>query len=640
MSIFNEIRERVSISAVVERFGVKLNRNHKGLCPFHQEKTPSFSVKEDSGIFNCFGCGAKGDAISFVTQLKGIEPLEAAVLLAEMFGIETDAVVKEKRHAESLTELRSYLKACIADVGKTDYFHTRGLTDATIKNFCLGYDVKHRAAVIPYSSKLQYYQRRKVTDKAFYKPKAADVGAEPLYNHDALYNAKGEPVFIVESPFCALSILQCGGYAVALCGTSGTNKLVKAVKDRKPTSPLFICLDNDEPGRAAADNLSAELASLNVQHSVINIADECKDPNELLVADAGRLKANIDAAKEQGIQVNKNTISALVLQNTKLKPPKWIIEDIICESVAILCAPAKTGKSWMVLQMCVAVADGKPFMGFKTNKTDCLYFALEDSQFRLQERLKKMLGDKPAPNNLYFSIHAETVDKGLIAQLQNEIEKNPSIGFIVIDTFQKIRRRNYRNDSAYSKDYDEMSLFKKFTAKNKIAILLVHHLRKKIDDADIFNMVSGSNGIMAAADTALIITKKNRGDTEATLNMTGRDIRNDELVISFDDRTCIWSVIGTAAEEEEKRRRLSYLKEPLMITVKSLVKDNPDGWSGTAADLLLEARKLFGEQMQDTPTSTGQKVARYSVLLEEDGIGHARKGGKADGRIHTFYYID
>lgn len=76
--IFETVKSQVKIADVVEQFGVKLNSRDKGLCPFHREKTASFSVDRNTNIFTCFGCGETGDVITFVAKIKDIEPYEAA----------------------------------------------------------------------------------------------------------------------------------------------------------------------------------------------------------------------------------------------------------------------------------------------------------------------------------------------------------------------------------------------------------------------------------------------------------------------------------------------------------------------------------------------------------------------------------
>ncbi len=90
--IFNEIKRNINILAVIERYsGLKLERkgrNFKSLCPFHPEKTPSFTVDPGKSLFFCFGCGVGGDAVTFVAQIYGLTPIEAAKMIASDFGLQ------------------------------------------------------------------------------------------------------------------------------------------------------------------------------------------------------------------------------------------------------------------------------------------------------------------------------------------------------------------------------------------------------------------------------------------------------------------------------------------------------------------------------------------------------------------------
>lgn len=358
--IFETVKSQVKIADVVEFFGVKLNSRDKGLCPFHREKTASFSVDRKNNIFTCFGCGETGDVITFVSKIKDIEPYEAAKLLAEIYHIDVQDAKPQK------PSIKKYLQACMKDADKTDYFAKRGLTAETVKKFCLGFDVHRNAVVLPYSSELTYYQTRSIADKKFYKPPTEEAGAEPLFNRKALWASDKEPVFVVESPICALSVMQCGGLAVSLCGVGGTTKLVKDCKIKKPTSPLVLCLDNDEPGRKASTQLAADLTEMEVRYVVFNIAGECKDPNELLMQDAGELKDGIAAAKREVKKKYKRgvaSISASELQTAVIDPPEWLIPEVLPQGLAILCASSKVGKSWMAMQMCVAISQGTRSFG-------------------------------------------------------------------------------------------------------------------------------------------------------------------------------------------------------------------------------------------------------------------------------------
>ena len=257
--IFETVKRNVKIAEVVEDYGVQLNYQGQGLCPFHKEKTPSFSVKKEDNIFKCFGCGESGDAITFVAKLKGIEPLEAARELAEKYHIE----VEEKKTGKAAT-ITEYLKRCLGDIGKTDYFEKRGLNRATIRKFCLGFDAYHNSAVIPYSSKLTYYQTRSIAEKAFFKPKTEDAGPEPIFNLNGLKLRTKEPIFVVESPICAMSVYQSGGNAIATCGTGGWKKVVDEVKKKKPLGGFILCFDNDEPGQKASTAMFNEFLSLGI----------------------------------------------------------------------------------------------------------------------------------------------------------------------------------------------------------------------------------------------------------------------------------------------------------------------------------------------------------------------------------------
>lgn len=85
MSIFEEIKERLEIIEVAQRYGIAVNRQGKALCPFHNEKTPSFTLYPDTQSFYCFGCGASGDAIELTARLFGLTAIEAVKRLNDDF---------------------------------------------------------------------------------------------------------------------------------------------------------------------------------------------------------------------------------------------------------------------------------------------------------------------------------------------------------------------------------------------------------------------------------------------------------------------------------------------------------------------------------------------------------------------------
>lgn len=632
--IFETVKRNIKIAEVVEDYGIHLNYQGQGLCPFHKEKTPSFSVKREDNIFKCFGCGESGDAITFVAKLKGIEPIEAARELAERYHIE----VEESKPSKTAT-ITDYLKRCIADIGKTNYFEKRGLSRATIRKFCLGYDEYHKSVVIPYSSKLTYYQTRSIEEKAFFKPKTEDAGSEPVFNIEGLRHRSKEPIFVVESPICAMSVYQSGGNCIATCGTGGWKKVIEEVKKKRPLGGFILCFDNDEPGQKANDAMMAELVALGVQVIAYNIAGECKDPNEQLMANPKKLEDAVKAAKlklRKQYATAKDSFDALELQGENVEPPIWIVREVLPTGLAILCAPSKIGKSWMMLQLGLAVAEGKEFLDFKTNQSGVLYYALEDSKSRLKDRLNKMLKGRKAPTALRFVTEADPVDRGLLDKIDEELRTFPGIKLIIIDTLQKVRGRAMRNESVYSGDYREMAMFKEYADKHKVCMLFVHHLRKMLDEADVFNMISGSTALMGAADSIFIISKKKRKDENATLSMVGRDIQQSDLVIAFTTLDYKWVVEGTAEEVEYRKEREEYENSTIVQTIKELVKRNPlKGWCGTVDDLKKEIYDITGKQIAETNAAVGKAIEKFEYRLYCDDIEH-KVTRTSSARKHCF----
>ena len=147
-NIIADIKDRTDIVDVISEV-VALKRagnNYKGLCPFHAEKTPSFVVSKDKQIFTCFGCGATGDAIEFTKRYYNLEFNEAIEKLAKNAGIEYTAYKHEeddkyKKYYEINREAALFFFKNLAKKGNLgyEYIRKRGISDATIKAFGIGY---------------------------------------------------------------------------------------------------------------------------------------------------------------------------------------------------------------------------------------------------------------------------------------------------------------------------------------------------------------------------------------------------------------------------------------------------------------------------------------------------------------------
>jgi DNA primase len=153
--VIHEIRARADIVAVIGQHIAlrKAGRNHKGLCPFHHEKTPSFNVQGDKGFFYCFGCQKKGDVFTFVMEYEGKSFMEAAESLAQRFGVtiperrEAPGARRERDERGRMLEVNAlaaeFFRSTLLDERRgalgREYLAKRGIDGATSEAFRLGY---------------------------------------------------------------------------------------------------------------------------------------------------------------------------------------------------------------------------------------------------------------------------------------------------------------------------------------------------------------------------------------------------------------------------------------------------------------------------------------------------------------------
>ena len=280
------------------------------------------------------------------------------------------------------------------------------------------------------------------------------------------------------------------------------------------------------------------------------------------------------------LQNKLDTIDTEELMATPYAPKNFIIAEMLPEGLTLLCGPSKIGKSWFVLQMCLCVSMNVRFMGFNTQPCDVLYLALEDTFARVKERVARLTND--CPSRLRFAVQAGTVGDGLEEQLKLHKNQYPETKLVVIDTLQKVRSAPdpKTHSSAYGKDYQDIGALKKLADDLSIAIVLVHHLRKTKDKDDPFNEISGSTGLMGAADTALLLKKFDRASDHAELLWTGRDVEDGGVCLTFED--CIWEPIyGNLARESSCYRNMI----PIVYKTCEYIKEHKY-FRGQATELL------------------------------------------------------
>ena len=256
------------------------------------------------------------------------------------------------------------------------------------------------------------------------------------------------------------------------------------------------------------------------------------------------------------------------------KPP--VVEGLLYPGVYLFVGAPKVGKSFLMAQLAYHVSKGLPLWGYEVRQGAVLYMALEDDYPRLQGRLYRMFGEDSAAD-LHLSIYAKQLNSGLEEQLNRFVREHPDTRLIIIDTLQKIREAGAEKYS-YADDYKVITSLKHLADEKGVCLLLVHHTRKQQAD-DKFDMISGTNGLMGAADGAFLLQKERRTDSAATLDISGRDLQDQRLYLKRDGERLAW--------ELERRETEPYREppDPVLEAVAVLVTAERPEWSGTATDL-------------------------------------------------------
>ena len=259
--------------------------------------------------------------------------------------------------------------------------------------------------------------------------------------------------------------------------------------------------------------------------------------------------------------LNTMTMKELYDSVYQSRPP--VIDGLLYPGTYLFVGAPKLGKSFLMLEFAYHVATGTDLWEYPVRKGTVLYLALEDENRRLQDRLYRMFG-MDCTENLYFGVEASQLHEGLLDQLENFVREHPDTGLIIIDTLQKIREIGDDRYS-YANDYEVITRLKEFTDRRDICLLLVHHTRKQQAD-DKFEMISGTNGLMGAADGAFLLHKDKRTSCAAVLEVSGRDQPDQTLYLNRNAETLVWDLEKAEAETNRFWRHLQHSLQLTTLT--------------------------------------------------------------------------
>ena len=328
-----DIEQTISMYAPLKRRG----KNLVGLCPFHNEKTPSFTVYPDSQSFYCFGCGAGGEVISFIRRAENLDYYEAVKFLADRAGMvmpnegfDNSMAEKRRRIYEINKEAARFFNSCLfTEEGKEglDYYKSRGMKKSTITRFGLGF------APNTWDSLLKHMRQKGYSYEELYEANLANKSekdgrarfydsfrnrvmvpiidvrgnvvafggrvlddSKPKYinSSDTLVykkslgvfglnfakNSKEQRLILVEGYMDAITLHQAGFDNVIAClGTAFTGEMAHLLS--RYADEILLCYDNDEAGQKATSRALGVLNSIGMKVRVVHLSGG-KDPDEIL----------------------------------------------------------------------------------------------------------------------------------------------------------------------------------------------------------------------------------------------------------------------------------------------------------------------------------------------------------------------
>lgn len=353
----NELHMRCDIEDVVSGYVQlkKRGKNFVGLCPFHNEKTPSFTVYPENGSFYCFGCGAGGEVVSFIRRAENLDFIEAVRFLCDRVGMTMpsdgfdDSLAQKRRKIYEMNReaARFFHECLLSEKGKTalQYYLDRGYTKKTITRFGLGYAPDEWSALLSHLREKGYsyedayeanlarksekngktsffdnFRNRvivpiidargnivafggRVLDNS--KPKYINTADTPVYKKSLgvfglnfAKNSKEKSLILVEGYMDAIALHQAGfTNSIACLGTALTGEMAHLLS--RYADEILLAYDNDEAGQKATERAMKVFSSIGMKIRVIRLSGG-KDPDEILKKfGAEKIRSLIDGAENE-----------------------------------------------------------------------------------------------------------------------------------------------------------------------------------------------------------------------------------------------------------------------------------------------------------------------------------------------------
>lgn len=415
-----QARSQINARLLTDYADLKASTSGQYICPIcgsgtGAHKTGALHIYKDKRRAVCFSCpegeglGKPGqDTLGALRVIWGcseaevfarvgiqIDRQESSVRSMPMRSEQNQAVTAQPiRPAQDFSEYYARCRERLREPAAISYLQARGISLETAEAYNIGYDAEADAACSGHKS------RRIIlpTSPAHYVARAIDSSVQPAYqkmnnkggkpsifNLGAIY-AGADAVFVVEGHFDALSILEIGAQAIALCSANNTELLVKALERKRTESTLILCLDDDAAGKKASERLETDLKRLNISYVIGDVTNGHKDCNEALCADR---TAFTEAVNAERLQIAKPDAVSLYISRfmgddldafTEARDRKTGFTALdnkmrgLFAGLYVIGAISSLGKTTLSLQIADQLAE---------SGEDVLFFSLEQSRLEL-----------------------------------------------------------------------------------------------------------------------------------------------------------------------------------------------------------------------------------------------------------------
>lgn len=319
-------------------------------------------------------------------------------------------------------------------------------------------------------------------------------------------------------------------------------------------------------------------------------------------------------SKKQKLFPKLSDMRATELIKKDLKPLKIFVgvdSDLpfLVEGTCIVSARAKTGKSWFIQDMLIAIANGTDFLGFKTRQASVLHMNFESGDELEQSRLKKSIdtGGRIIPDCYYRTNQIpDRIGNGFCEMLEDFLVQDPNLGVIVVDVFQMIRSpRISQKESDYEYAYRDIAPLNEFCKKHHVSIILVTHDRKGMNPEDPFENILGSTGLQAAVSQMIVLYRLKKTDP-LRISVKGKTIDGlHDIYVRFEDAK--FEVLNGPAPESKEAEKQAQIDEYKASDIRQAllkVQGHYGSIKFRAGEFVQKAAE-FGIGLTDTPKDIG-----------------------------------